>query len=108
MRKPNRALSVEAVEDRSLPSTTFAFFEPAYSYRSDAPAHRGAYSDQPTGWSARSFQAESYIRIRFSDDSVMFLRQTPTGFQLIPVFSGRVPVTQPQPTVPTPVQGPIA
>jgi hypothetical protein len=108
MRKPNRALSVEAVEDRSLPSTTFAFFEPAYSYRSYAPAHRGAYPAEPTGWSARSFQSESFIRIRLSDDSVMFLRQTPTGFQLIPVFTGRMPVTQPQPTVPTTFTGPMA
>jgi hypothetical protein len=108
MRKPNRALSVEAVEDRSLPSTSFVFVEPTFSYRSYQPAHRGGFAE-PVGYSARSFQAESFIRIRFSDNSVLFLRETPTGFQLIPVFTGNVPRNQPpQPTVPTPFQGPVA
>ena len=110
MRKPNRALSVEAVEDRSLPST-FMFIEPSFSYRSNAPAQRGAFASESHGWSARSFQGETFIRIRMSDNSVLFLRETPTGFQLIPVFTGAGNTAryQPtQPTVPTPVQGPIA
>jgi hypothetical protein len=114
MRKPNRALSVEAVEDRSLPSTTFVFFEPGFSYRSHQPAHRGAYSSESPDWSARSFQSESFIRLRLSDNSYLFLRETPNGFQFIPVFAdagrdvGRYQPPQPQPTVPTPVQGPVA
>lgn len=108
MRKLNRALSVEAVEDRSLPSTSFVFVEPTFSYRSYQPAHHRAYWSEPAGYSARSFQAESFIRLRLSDNSVLFLRETPTGFQIIPVFTGNVPRNQPQPTVPTPVQGPVA
>ena len=111
MRKPNRALSVEAVEDRSLPSTTFVFVDPTFSYRSHQPAQRAAYGSEAFGYSARSFQSETFIRIRFSDNSVLFLRETPTGFQLIPVFTGTSSQYQyqpPRPTTPAPVYGPSA
>lgn len=108
MRKPNRALSVEAVEDRSLPSTLL-FIDPGFSYRSYAPAYRGSFSPEPAAYAARSFQTESFIRIRFSDNSSMLLRETPYGWQLVQATRGDSAARyQPQPTVPTAFMGPIA
>jgi hypothetical protein len=113
MRKANRALSVEAVEDRSLPSTTFVFVEPASSYRSYQPTARYAMASESAVASSRQFQTETIFRIQFSDSSVFYLRQTATGFQLLRNFAGRMPDTQAQPqaqrqATQNPVMGPMA
>ena len=111
MRKPNRALRVEAVEDRALPSTTFVFVEPTFSYRSHNPSARSAmYSDAA---SFRWFQTETIYRVRLADDTSFYLRRTPTGFELLKDFAGRIPQSPPpgqpqRPTVPNPVMGPVA
>src|SRR5690242_18043467 len=103
MRKPFRALSVEPVEDRSLPST-FLFIDPGFSHRAYTPAREMASSAHVShGWEqARPFQAEAFtqtfVRVQFSNDAILFIRETPTGFQIIPVT-----VTV---STPAPVQGP--
>ena len=102
MRNHYRALSVEPVEDRSLPSTTFVFLEPTagYGHHAEMPAAAAARAHEPRGWEARLFQAETVLRVRFADNSFLFIRETPTGFQIIP---GTVTYF-----VPPPVQGPVA
>src|SRR4051812_13114521 len=109
MRTPYRALSVEAVEDRSLPSHSFGVFDlgySPYSHRAEAAPVRvtdsGGYG---YSYGARQFQAETLIRVRFADDSVLFIRSSPTGFQLFPVFVGTS--TPPVASNPSPVQGPV-
>jgi hypothetical protein len=104
MRTQSRALSLESVEDRSLPSHSFVFVEPIYSYQ--APDRFFAPASQGRGWQARTFQAESFIRVRFADDSVLFIRETPTGFQLIPVTLGTN--FNPPTRTPPPDVGPVA
>lgn len=102
MRNQFRALSVEPVEDRSLPSTLL-FIEPGFSNRSVGAAHEVASSAQLSrGWEqARPFQAEAFadafIQVQFSNNTILFIRDTPTGFQLIPVtVTISTPVTTPQ------------
>lgn len=105
MRNQFRALSVEPVEDRSLPST-FLFFDPGFAYRPAGAGHEVASSAYLSrGWEhARSFQADAFtatfVRVRFSNDAILFIQDTPTGFRLIPVT-----VTI---STPAPVQGPTA
>jgi len=103
MRNPFRALSVEPVEDRSLPSTLL-FIEPGFSHRSQMAANEMASSAHLShGWEqARMFQAEAFterlVRVQFANDTILFIQDTPTGFRIIPVA-----VTV---STPAPVQGP--
>src|SRR5437660_7226441 len=101
MRTQFRALSVEPIEDRSLPSA-FVFVDSGFSYRAHDGDNVFALASQGRGWQARTFQAESFVRVRFSDDSFVIIRETPTGFQLIPVTVG----TKYTPPVPVPPVGP--
>jgi len=103
MRTPSRALSVEPVEDRSVPSAAFVLVEPGlghhYGFGQQGYAAASSYSAAAyvsRGWEARTFQAETLVRVRFADDSILFIRETPTGFQLIPVT---VTYTPPTPVV---------
>lgn len=108
MRTKTRALSVEPVEDRSLPSTTFVFVEPAFSYRPHGGSNGLSKFSEVRGWQARTFQAETFIRVRFSDDSILFIRETPTGFRLIPINGGNTYTPPANTPTPPPFQGPIA
>jgi hypothetical protein len=102
MRNHFRALSVEPVEDRSLPSTLLAV-EPMFgSHPYNAGAATASFAHQSRGLEqARSFQAdffaESFIRVQFSNNGFVFIQETPTGFTLIPVtVTISTPVTTPQ------------
>jgi hypothetical protein len=102
MRNHFRALSVEPVEDRSLPSTLLAV-EPMFgSHPYNAGAPTASFAHQSRGLEqARSFQAdffaESFIRVQFSNNGFVFIQETPTGFTLVPVtVTISTPVTTPQ------------
>jgi len=100
MRTRSRALSLEAIEDRSLPST-FVFVDPGFGFHRVQVADTSYLSFHVRGGEARAFQAETLIRVRFGDDSAGFVREQPTWFQIIPV------TVRFNPPAPTP-QGPVA
>ena len=103
MRNHFRSLSVEPVQDRSLPSATLFVIEPTFgSHAFNSGAVTASYAHESRGWQgwdARTFDSETFVRVQFSDNSILFIRDTPTGFQLIPIV---VSVTPPTPIL----QGP--
>lgn len=92
MRTRSRTLSVEPVEDRSLPSATFVFVEPLAGNAAESPATTVVRLSTAEGSTVRPFSADTVVRVRFGEDSVLFIRSYPAGFQLIPVFVGTYPI----------------
>jgi hypothetical protein len=96
MRTSYRALSVELVEDRSLPST-FLFIEPGYGYASHGREASYA-SHQDAGYAPRgNFGFEEVIFRNSNGGSTTFIfinnggyggEVNSGGFQLIPIFGG--------------------
>lgn len=105
MRNHFRSLSVEPVEDRSLPSATLLVIEPTFgSHPNHAGAATAAYAHESHGWhgwEARAFEADyfadRFVRVEFSNNGFVFIQDTPTGFTVVPVtVTISTPVTTPQ------------
>jgi hypothetical protein len=107
MRNAFRTLSVEAVEDRALPSALFQFAEPNFGYHSHAADFRAediSFNRFEPVFQERSFRAESFFGVQVADNAILFFRGTPDGgFQLTTV-NVSLPVT----SSPAPVEGPVA
>jgi hypothetical protein len=113
MRTSYRALSIQAVEDRSLPSTLL-FIEPGFGFASHAREANFA-SDQSSGFQSRGNFGFEEITFRGQDggsSSFIFINNSgfnagfgAGGFELIPIFVGTGSGQTPAPT-PTPIPEP--